>query len=412
LIATDLVRQAPLFAALPEAELARLAEHLVLRDFEPGALLMREGAPATRFLIVLSGEVDIIKALGTPDERLLAARGAGTVAGEMGLFNPGGTHTATVRASSTVQALEMTVADFDGLLHRQPALAYGMVQTLSLRLIEAEQSTILDLREKNQALAQAYAELAAAQAQIIEKERLERELEVARGIQSSLLPPDLPRDPAFDFGARMVPMSAVGGDFYDVTPLGPDTYAIAVGDVSDHGVPAALFMAITVTLLRAECRRPGPPADVLRRVNRQLLEVNATGMFVTLLYGTLNTASREFAYARAGHEPPLVCDAAGARVAVPRARGELLGIEDDPALDEQRVALAPGSTLLLYTDGAREATSPAGAMFGLDGLRAVVAGQGAGTAQAVCEAVLDGVSAHRGPAAQQDDITLVAVRAA
>ena len=361
------LRRLELFANLPEAELPALAATLRQRTLAAGELLFREGDTAGQCYIVLDGDVAVIKALGTPDERLLGVRPAGTVVGELSLFSPGGQHTASVRAHTPLVLVEMTRAELEWLLNHFPSLTYAMVQTLSLRLIESEQGTIRDLRQKNDALAKAYRDLQAAQAQIIEKERLERELEVARRIQRSLLPRGVPQVEGLDFGALMRPMSAVGGDFYDFMPLDGGRLGLAIGDVSDHGVPAALFMTMTVTLLRAAVRRGLPPADVLRAVNRDLLEFNEAGMFVTVLYGELDPASGDFHYARAGHEPPLVHDARGAAVEPPAAafcRGQLLGIFNQPELDEQRVRLESGGTLLLYTDGAREATDPASRMFG------------------------------------------------
>ena len=413
----ELIRRVPLFADLPDAELRHLADSLRTREFPAGALLFREDDPSAECYIILAGEVAIIKALDTPDQRELGVRSAGTVIGELSLFSPGGRHTASVRAQSPLQLVAMTPADLEGLLSRNPRLAFGMVQTLSLRLIDSERSTIRDLREKNEALAQAYLELQAAQAQIVEKERLEREMEVARGIQRSLLPRVLPLHPGLDFGALMEPMSAVGGDFYDFVALDDGHLGIAVGDVSDHGVPAALFMAMTVTLLRSAARREATPADVLRCVNRGLMEFNSAGMFVTVLYGVLDYAAHEYRYARAGHEPPLLCAPVLDVPVVSRRhsalrRGQLLGIVDEPELDEQTLPLPPGSTLLLYTDGSRETSNPAGAMFDEAGLRRALAAAAHRPAQAVVQNVFEAAQAHRGLLAQQDDITLVAVRVA
>jgi sigma-B regulation protein RsbU (phosphoserine phosphatase) len=406
-----LLRRVRLFADLPEDELPSLAANLRERTLEAGALLFREGDSAGECFIVLDGDIAIIKALGTPDERLLGIRPCGTVVGELSLFSPGGQHTASVRAHTPLVLIEMSRAELDGLLVRFPSLTYALVQTLSLRLIESEQQTISDLRQKNDALAKAYQELQAAQAQLIEKERLERELEVARRIQRSLLPRGVPVVDGLDFGALMRPMSAVGGDFYDCMPLDGGRLGLAVGDVSDHGVPAALFMTMAVTLLRAAVRRGLPPVEVLRAVNRDLLEFNEAGMFVTVLYGVLDPASGEFHYARGGHEPPLVQTPRGPLPAAAHRRGQLLGIFNEPELDEQRVRLEGGGTLLLYTDGAREASDLAGRMFGEEGLWTALA-HGPTDAQTLCDGLLEQVSAHRGhPQAQQDDITLLAVRA-
>src|SRR5690242_18408003 len=143
-IDSSLLHSLPLFAALPDDELRLLAERMQLCHFDDGALVLAEGDQCNEFYIVVQGQVDIIKSLGTPDERLLAVRPVGTMVGELSLFSPGGKHTASVRAHGPLEMLVMTRTDFDHLLARQPRLAYGVVQTLSLRLIESEQRTIRD----------------------------------------------------------------------------------------------------------------------------------------------------------------------------------------------------------------------------------------------------------------------------
>jgi serine phosphatase RsbU (regulator of sigma subunit) len=373
-------------------------------------LLVRENQPASRFFIILDGKVEIIKAFGTRDERRLAIRKAGTFIGEMGLLSEEGLHTASVRARTPIVLLEMTRNDFDALLHRQPMLAYDMVRTLTRRLNDSENLTIRDLRRKNRELTRAYKELAEAHLQIVEKERLERELEVARDIQKSILPQTLPTPEGFDFGALMVPMSAIGGDFYDLIDLGEGRIGIAVGDVSDHGVPAALFMAMTVTMLRAEAGRGAPPGDVLRCLNRQLLVSNEAGMFVTALYGVLDCKMRQFSFARAGHEPPLVIDSTREVVRISRKEGMLLGVFEDLAVDEQQVTLEPGGTLLIYTDGLHEAINTEQAMFGLEKVRELARSQAMTPGQDLCELLYQEVLQYQDPLPQQDDITIVVVQ--
>jgi len=304
----------------------------------------------------------------------------------------------------------MTRADFEALLHRQPELAYKIVRVLSLRLEQHQNRTIRDLQEKNLQLTQAYEQLKGAQAHLIEKEKMERELEVARGIQQSMVPRKLPHLPGFDFGARMVPARAVGGDFFDFIPLSESTLGIVIGDVSDKGVPAALFMALTSNLLRAEARRAGSVSDALRHVHRQLLEINDAGMFVSLLYGVLNGSTREFRYARAGHELPLLCDARGELVGMSYADGQPLGAMDGILLDEQTVVLPSGSTLLLYTDGVTDVMDAQGNQFSLERLGQALSVQRGAPAQALCDALLEMTAAFRAATPQYDDITLVAVR--
>jgi sigma-B regulation protein RsbU (phosphoserine phosphatase) len=407
-----LIKQVPLFAALRGTETAFLAE--ILREVEvpAGTLFFREGEPGSSLAIIVDGEVEILKALGTPDERLLAVRGPGDFFGEMSLLDPDGLRTASVRTQAPVRLLEMARPDFDALLQQRPALAYEIMRVLSLRLRESDNATIADLHEKNRELTQAYAALQAAQAQIIEKEKLEQELRTAHRIQQSILPGELPRLPGYDFGALIVPTRSVGGDLYDFIPLGRGRMGIAVGDVSDKGVPAAIFMALTRSLLRAEATRVASPRRALERVNQLLLDMNDEGMFVTLLYGILDAQQGTFAYARAGHELPLLFDPDGSARGVASGQGAPLGLFDNLALDEQVVSVSPGSTFLLYTDGATDITGPEGVLFGLERLQALAQGAlGGRTAQALCDEIWYGLTAHQGASSQDDDVALVAIRA-
>ena len=408
----DLIARVPLFASLPRSEVRHLAQTLRPLTFPDQALLIREGKTDDRFYILLDGQVEIIKALGTDGERLLGVREAVSMIGEMSLFNREGQRTASVRTRTPARLLEMTRGEFDALLGRQPSLAYDMVRVLSQRLNEAENLTVRDLLEKNRQLAQAYDELKAAQAQIIEKEKLEAELDVARRIQRSILPRERPRLPGFDFGMLMEPMTSVGGDFFDFIPLGDGRLGIVIGDVSDHGAPAAIFMALTYSLLRAEATRASTPGEALRRVNRHLLDMNDSGMFVTILYGILDGATREFRFVRAGHDLPLVLDMRCEAIDLHLGVGQLLGVLPDPALDEQSVVLPPDGLLLMYTDGVTEAMDRDRKQFGVEGLRALLhpGGPLRVSAQGVCDAVREAVRAHTGSPAPQDDVTLVAVR--
>jgi len=406
----QILKQVPLFASLPPNEIQSLAETLREREFSAGAVFIQENEIADHFFILLEGQIEIIKALGTHNERVLSVNETGTFIGEMGLINPGSRRTASVRARTPARLLEMTRGDFEALLHRQPGLVYKMVRVLSMRLEQEQNRTIGDLQEKNLQLTQAYDQLKAAQGQLIEKEKMERELEVARGIQQSMVPRKLPQLAGFDFGARMVPARAVGGDFFDFIPLSKSTLGIVIGDVSDKGVPAALFMALTSNLLRAEARRGTAVSDALRHVHQQLMEINDAGMFVTLLYGVLDSITREFRYARAGHEMPLLYDETGKFVTLPYADGQPLGAINDILLDEQSVLLPPASTLLFYTDGVTDVQDGHGNQFGLERVREALLAQPKASAQVLCDTLLETTTTYRGITPQYDDITLVAVQ--
>jgi phosphoserine phosphatase RsbU/P len=407
-----LLRNVPLFGSLPPAELAELAASLCETRYPAGTVLFREGDYGDRFYIMLDGEISIVKALGSDDERLLGVRGAGEFVGEMSLLSQDGLRTASVRVEMDARVLELTRADFDALLHRFPPLAYEMLRVLSIRLRESHDTAIRDLHDKNARLVQACADLQIAQARIIEQETLERELRLARETQESMLPRALPRMPCFDIGARMVAARMVGGDFYDVFPLGPDSLGVVIGDVSGKGMPAALFMALVSSLLRAEAQRGDTtPEQALRIVNRHLLSRDAHSMFVTVLYGVLCRETNEFAFVRAGHEPPLLLDADGALLTPKMGRGHPLGLFPDPMLDVQTVRLPPGGTLLLYTDGVNEAMDADGKLFGVERIVATVRGAHDASAQQLCDQLVQAVTAYRGMVAQADDITLLAVRA-
>jgi serine phosphatase RsbU (regulator of sigma subunit) len=411
----EVLKKVALFASLPSSEIRYLCDTLRPREFEAGTVFIHEGEAADVFFVLLDGQIEIIKALGTAEERMLGVGERGSFIGEMGLINPGSLRTASVRACTPVRMLEMTRAEFDALLHRQPCLAYKMVRVLSLRLEREENQTIRDLHEKNLQIRHAYDSLKGAQTQLVEKEKMEQELEVARGIQESMVPRKIPQLPRFNLGARMKPARAVGGDFYDFIQINESSLGIVIGDVAGKGVPAALFMALSSNLLRAEARRTGgSTGEALRHVNQQLLEINDTGMFVTVLYGVLNGATREFQYARAGHQIPLLCDGRSEIVDLPYSSALPLGTGDEILLDEQTIVLPPGSTLLLYTDGITDVLDVHDRAFGTKRLReallmTLLIHQTA-SAQDICDKLLELTETYRYGSAQYDDITLAAVR--
>jgi sigma-B regulation protein RsbU (phosphoserine phosphatase) len=406
----EIIRSIPLFSTLPPAELDALENSLVERSYPMDTVLFREGEHGDRFYIVVDGQVAILKAMDTENERSLGILGSGKFIGEMSLLNPDGLRVASVRVHSNARLLEMTRADFDALLNRVPTIAYEMLRVLSRRLKVTNDNTIHDLMEKNRKLAEAYAELKEAQAQIIEKEIMERDLAQAREIQESMLPSVLPQLEGFDIGATMVPARMVGGDFYDVIPLGSDRLAIVIGDVSGKGVPAALFMALTRSLLRAEAKPDVSPAKVLLRVNQLLLTMNEKNMFVTILYGVLDAKTGEFYYVRAGHEPLMLWDKDGKLISPEFGHGQIIAILPDPTLESQTITLPPGATLLLYTDGVTETTDRNGDFFDYKGIEMSVPQYLSETAQGLCDSMVHALGVHQDGGSQFDDITLLAVK--
>jgi len=409
--AAELLAQVPFFCRLPLPELERLAAEMGCLELPGGAILFRAGDPGDRFYVVAEGTLDVVQAMDTPDERVVARRGPGEFVGEMSLLNPDGLRTASIRASRPARMWEMTRAQFEEMIRRQPSLAYEVAQVLSARLTASQRATIRDLQEKNRQLERAYRELEAAQPLIVEKERLEKELQVARQIQMSVLPTSLPCLPGLAFAAQMVPARAVGGDFYDVMALGPGMVGIAVGDVAGKGVPAALFMTQVQALLHARADAVSPPAEVLAWVNQQVLSRGSAELFVTVIYGILDVASRRFEYARAGHEVPMLAAPGGNVQPAPFGPGQPLGLWNGSLLDEQAITLSAGSSLLLYTDGVADTRNAAGESFSGEGLLAALRRVAGAPAAEICDAVWRAVAAHRGDEPAYDDVTLVAVSA-
>ncbi|MFW2368308.1 MAG: SpoIIE family protein phosphatase, partial [Desulforhopalus sp.] len=163
-------------------------------------------------------------------------------------------------------------------------------------------------------------------AQLEQFAKLEHELTLARDIQISMLPRLIPFFKGYEFYAHMIPATSVGGDLYDFIPLGDDSIAIAIGDVADKGVPAALFMAMVRSFLRAEIRPGISPKEVLQRVNLHIMDMNDKGVFVTVLLGILNNTSRQFTYTRAGHELPILVDDKGKVKRLSKGKGQALGV--------------------------------------------------------------------------------------
>jgi sigma-B regulation protein RsbU (phosphoserine phosphatase) len=404
-----LIAKIPLFAGLPDYALVQLADTLRPRQFEPGELLIREGEADEHFYILLEGEAEVIKALDTADERRLAIRPQGTLFGEMSLFDPSGSHTASVRAHTTTQTLEMTRQDFDRLLHRYPSLAYDMVRQMSLRLEDTENTTILELREKNQQLTTAYQELKTAQEQLVIKERLERELTIARQIQESILPDSLPELEGFDIAALTIPARAVGGDYYDFIPINRHRFGLVIGDACDKGIPAALFINLTNSLVHIEAPRNPSPEACLQLVNHHLIEMSHSGMFVTLLYGILDISGR-VVYCRAGHPHPVVLDQHMQVVEAVSSPGMPLGIDENIVLDAQTVVIPPGGLIVIYSDGLSEALDSSDNQFGVERLLKALPAISSLPASQICSLIWKEVQEFVGEQPQSDDFTIIVIR--
>ena len=237
------------------------------------------------------------------------------------------------------------------------------------------------------------------------RERLEQELRVARVVQQTLLPKELPELAGWQVAAYWQPAQAVSGDFYDFINLPDGNLGIVEADVTGKGVPAALVMASARGILRVAAEQdPASPGKVLAHVNELLCPDIPPSMFVTCLYGVLNPHTGRFIFANAGHNLPAKCTVEA--VVELRATGMPLGLLPEMTYDEHETILAPGESLLIYSDGLVEAHNPQGEMFGFPRLRTMACGLGSGAA--LIEHLRGALADFAGPGwEQEDDVTFV-----
>ena len=234
---------------------------------------------------------------------------------------------------------------------------------------------------------------------------LQNELEVASKMQQSILPTQFPGGPGYQVFGSMEPARNVGGDFFDVVPLENGRVGLAIADVSDKGVPAALFMMSSRTLLKGAAIGVGEPGEVLRETNDLLHEDNKASMFVTLLYTVYDPATGELTYANGGHNPPIVVHADGTSTLFPLTGGIALGMVPGIEYRQDTLTLLPGDTAIFYTDGVTEAMNSASEEFGLHRLRDLFVGSPPKNPKQANEAIFEAVRAFAGDAEQSDDVT-------
>ena len=239
---------------------------------------------------------------------------------------------------------------------------------------------------------------------------LQNELDIASKMQQSILPARFPEGPGYQLHGSMEPARTVGGDFFDVVRLDNDRIGLAIADVSDKGVPAALFMMSSRTLLKGAAIGQYEPGAVLHEVNNLLYQDNETLMFVTILYAVYNPATGELSYANGGHNPPLIVHPDGSSTVVPPTGGVALGVMPGIHYRQNIVTCAPGDTFVCYTDGVTEAMNAQGEEFGLERLRQIFLESPPGDSETTTHAVFEAVNAFAGATPQSDDITCLALR--
>lgn len=417
----------PLFARFDRDSLLAVAARFRVVAYPAGAELMREGEPGSFAAVILDGDVDVFVTLPTGPVQM-ATVGRDRIIGELGVFTDM-PRTATVIARSDVIVARIEHDSLMRLSAEYPSIAVAIIRELGSRLARMNRSLayltyaadslgrdeydsalldrLTDLPGELASFGRAFAGMAR---EIRAKQQRRAEMRAAAEIQQSILPPRwMPDGPAsrVDLHGEMHPARDIGGDFYDYFMLDADRLAVTVADVSGKGIPAALFMAVSHTIMRGVGGR-GDLSAAMSEANRLLATHNTACMFVTLFYGVLDLKTGALRYCNAGHNPPYLLRAGGGRLVLD-ATGIPLGIDEAADYRIAETALAPGDVLFLFSDGITEASDAAGSQFGAARLERMLEEVRDRSATALVRGVLDAVAAFAAGAEQSDDITCLAL---
>lgn len=246
----------------------------------------------------------------------------------------------------------------------------------------------------------------------VEKGRMEREMQMARKVQSGLLPQSIPQIEGWEFATLWKPARQVGGDYYDFIPVRGGKTGLVIADVTDKGLGAALFMASTRSVLRASVPMAASPAEGIRSANALISDESRDVLFVTLLYAQIDPAEGTFTYVNAGHNPPLLFhqkDGPGS-LSLLEVSGMALGVDEEASYEQYEVQLQPGDFVLLYTDGVTDAQGADGVEYGLERLKRVVMENSSTSPDQLLSAIQAEIENFTGGAAPFDDLTMIAAR--
>jgi len=244
----------------------------------------------------------------------------------------------------------------------------------------------------------------------VDKGRMERELSMARRVQTGLIPETIPELAGWEFAASWLPAREVAGDFYDFIPREGRDLGLVIADVTDKGMGAALFMALTRSMVRASLEGETTAAEAITKANRLICANSTTAMPVTLFYGRVTPSGGELIYVNAGHNPPLLYRSASGSFEELGRTGLVLGVDASITLDQHSITLEPGDCLVLYTDGVTDALNAAERPFGEQRLRSTIEASASGSAQAIALGLLQALQEFIGGADPFDDITLLVAK--
>ncbi len=355
-------------------------------------MLIEAGRENHHLFILRSGRLEVFLRLDTPQP--LRVISPGEMLGEMSVID-GGAASAYIRSAGVSEVIAIHERDFWQWLAPLPGLMRKLTRLLTQRFRAVNEQAAESLTRQ------------------LQLEHLKKELATAASIQMGMLPalPLFPGHPEIESHAALLPAKMVGGDLYDAFMRDEDCALLAVGDVSGKGMPAALFMMRTLTLLRAHGNARTDPAQLLPLLNALLGENNEADMFVTLYVALLELRTGRLSLLNAGHLPPLLSRRGGPFAEVHGARGVLLGIMPSDRFSLAEIVLEPGDRILFYTDGVTEAENPAQEQFGLARTReALDRMPSAAKMRDLVDGLVQAVAGFAGEAEQSDDITVMGLK--
>ncbi|MEW5961313.1 MAG: SpoIIE family protein phosphatase [Chloroflexota bacterium] len=396
---------------LPEAELNSLAKVVSTRTFPAGSIVCHEGEREYIFYIIQQGDVAFTKKMGD-SEQFLGLKTRGEFFGELGVLDRA-PRAATVHAISDCTLIEIHENTLDDILTRYPSVARAIMRGITRSVRDTDRITIAELQLKNSELARTLENLKAAQSELLRRERLKRDLEIAAAVHKSILPTSFPEVPGFEFAAIARPAREIGGDLYDVVDMGRHQLGIVMADASGKSVQAAIYMAVVRALFLSQSQAQFSPAETAAHVHHLLLQVSPTAdMFVTAFYAKLDYTNRQMSYIRGGHDRPVFYHAASGQVSLLDAPGRFLGLLPNLILQEISLTFEIGDALVCYSDGVTDAVRPKdGQRYGLSRLEKIVGQHGHRSAQELVDTVIGDVDNFRQDAEQPDDLTLLVIKA-
>ena len=395
---------------LPEEDLNVLTNAVITKNYEANSVICREGELEHVFYIIQDGKVAFTKKMDH-GEQFLGLKGRGEFFGELGVLDRA-PRAANVIAISDCKLIAVDETTLDTILTRNPSVARAIMRGITRSMRDTDQITIAELQLKNDELNRTLDNLRAAQAELLRRERMKRDMEIAAQVHKNILPVGFPRVPNFEFAALARPAREIGGDFYDVMQVDDENVGIVMADASGKSVQAAIYMATVRALFLSQAQTGLSVAEIAHSVHELLMKVSTAEMFVTVFYANLNHQTRQMTYIRGGHDRPVYYQAATGQTRLLDTPGRFLGLLPNLIIEEETLTFAPDDVLVCYSDGVTDAVRPGdGQMYGLDKLQAVIAANGHRSAQELKDIIVNDVDAFRDGEDQPDDLTLLVTKA-